>query len=719
MFYCESAGRNSIAFQNRAEQVLIMERIEKLRLQALEPNVGVEEFLYFFYKRYSDIAETDTAENYASAFSFAFSNLTPSISEGELIVGKRSPLLSPDAISEWQNEYSDIAKAASSNAGGGQDSHMAIDYELVLHCGLNGIIAKIDEYLLHCEKSKAAFYNTCRKCLEAVIKHSESYADYAMTLAEETTDSQRKAELETISKICRTVPANPAGSFYEAVQAVHFISHCLSFNPFRPGWQQFQLGHPDRYLLPYYQRDIDSGLITKEHAQLLLDCIGIQINTRVPNGLSCGYMVGGRDENDDIVANELTEMCMQVVDDIRLVYPSVGLCMSEETDDAYLEKACEILSHGRSHPAIFNDDIITKGLKGYGVPGNEAHSYIHSTCVEITPVASSNAWVASPYTNMPQLLLDSLDREYGSADELLAEIIGKLDSKIKQNFEAENRSRKVRAEHSVNPLLSCFVNDCLPRGTDIEQGGARYNWIMPSFVGVANLVDSFYAVKTVVFEEKALTVKELKAILDCNFEGHEALRLRILNCIPKYGNDIDDIDKYFGIITEHIIAECKKYNGMHTNGKLIPSTFCWIMHERFGRQTGATPDGRRAGFPLGDGSGPCQGREMNGPTASLLSSTKWEHHELIGGVAVNMKFSKKSLGANSVETMKNLIRTYLKRGGFEIQINVIDKATLERAAEHPEEYKDLVVRIGGYSDYFVRLSPGMQQELILRTEHTI
>jgi len=158
---------------------------------------------------------------------------------------------------------------------------------------------------------------------------------------------------------------------------------------------------------------------------------------------------------------------------------------------------------------------------------------------------------------------------------------------------------------------------------------------------------------------------------------------------------------------------------MHTNGKLIPSVFCWVMHERFGRETSATPDGRKAGFPLGDGSGPCQGREFNGPTASILSSTKWDHSKLIGGVAVNLKFAKSSLGPDSLQTMKTLIQTYLKRGGFELQINVVDSDTLKQAQLHPERYRDLVVRIGGYSDYFVKLSPEMQEELLARTTHAI
>ncbi|MBE7024528.1 MAG: hypothetical protein E7408_00535 [Ruminococcaceae bacterium] len=635
-------------------------------------------------------------------------------------MGKCNKKLSSHEENEWLTKYLPIAKEGMKKAGGGQDSHMAIDYELILNCGLKGIIEKINIYLLNCDENKKKFYQVCKKCLEAVIHFSEQYADEAAKLAESSEDANRREELKKIAEICRKVPASPAESFYEAIQSVHFITFCVSLNPFRySSQQQFQLGHPDRYLLPYYLKDIQNGVITKEYAQLLLDCLGIQVNNRVPNGLSSGYMVGGRDENNKIVENELTDMCMQVVDDIKLVYPAVGLCYTEGMDDRYLEKACEILSHGCSHPAIFNDDIVTKGLQCYGVPEKEARSYIHSTCVEITPVAASNVWVASPYTNMPMLLLDILDREYTDLDELLATLFAKLDTKIKSNFESENAKRKYRGENAMNPLLSCFVNDCLERGADIEQGGARYNWIMPSFVGMANLVDSLYAIKHLVFDLKELSIKAFKVILDSNFENNETFRQRLLNSIPKYGNDIDEIDCFFEKITEHIIAECRKYTGIHTNGNLIPSVFCWVMHERFGGQTGATPDGRKAGFPLGDGSGPCQGREMKGPTASILSSTKWAHHELIGGVAVNMKFSKKSLGMHSLDTMKSLIQTYIQRGGFEMQINVIDKETLEKAVINPEEYKDLVVRIGGYSDYFVKLSSEMQQEVILRTEHNI
>ena len=696
-----------------------MKRIEHLRAAALTHRPCTDEFFYRFYREYGEHGETVDEGRYARALSSALGNLTPWISEGELIVGKIGDFLTEIQKAEWEEIYRPVARRACRMAGGGQDSHMAIDYELLLSEGIDGILRRIKVYLNACEEDKKAFYLGCRECLLAVIRHSEAYAEAALRLADEADSPQRKAELTEIARICKKVPARPAESFHEAIQSVHFVTYALSLNPFREGYQQFQLGRPDRYLYPFYMKDVQSGVLTRERAQLLLDCLGIQINMRVPNGLSSGYMVGGKDRAGNTVANELTEMCMQVISDIRLVYPSVGLCYTADMPEKFLQQACAILAEGRSHPAIFNDDVISRGLQAYGVPEEDSHDYIHSTCVEITPVAASNVWVASPYTNMAQLLLDTMTREYADFDEHLREILRRLDRIIEWNFEEQKRLRIYRAAHSLNPLLSSFVNDCLARGLDIERGGAKYNWVMPSFVGMANLVDSLYALKTVVYERKEMSVSEFRQITDNNFEDCEAFRLRLLHTLPKYGNDLDEIDRYFGIFTDHIVQECKKYRGFLENANLVPSVFCWVMHEYFGRKTGATPDGRKRGFPLGDGSGPCQGREQSGPTASILSSTKWQHTELIGGVAVNIKFSKHMLGDRLTDVLQSLIRVYMQRGGFELQINVTDRETLENARKNPEDYRDLVVRIGGYSDYFTRLSPEMQEEVILRTEHQI
>lgn len=696
-----------------------MKRIEKLRKRALEFDFCKDEFYYLFYKNHEKNCDAEAYPRYAEAFYCALSELTPCIGDEELIVGEYHSALSEIEKREYHEKYLPALKQRWKDTGGGQDSHMAIDYEKLLSNGIVGISAEIDDYLKNCEEEKKPFYFACQTCLRAVIRHSERYSELAHSLAEQEKDERRRAELIKIAEICKKVPAYPAESFYEAIQSVHFITYCLSLDPLRIGFVQFQLGRPDRYLYPFYENDVKRGILTDEKAQLLMDCLGIQINMRVPNGLSSGYMLGGRDENGNIVANPLTEIGMQVIEDIRLVYPSVGFCYTDGMPEKYLRMACQILSHGRSHPAIFNDDIIQKGLKYYGLPEKEACNYIHSTCVEITPVASSNVWVASPYTNLPQLLLDTMNDEYGSFTELCDAFLQRLDRHIEANFKAQNKIREIRTKQSVAPLLSCFVNDCLAQGVDLENGGARYNWIMPSFVGMANLVDSLYAVKEIVYKKKELSLSRFKEILRNNFEDKEAFRLHLLNDLPKYGNDEDEIDGMFTYFVNHITEECEKYQCIHKNGRLIPSVFCWVMHEHFGRNTGATPDGRPKGFPLGDGSGACQGREKNGPTASLLSATKWDHSKLIGGVAVNIKFAKNALGEHFLDIMQGLIKVYMQRGGFELQINVTDRAILENAVRNPEAYRDLVVRIGGYSDYFVKLSPQIQQEILLRTEHRI
>ena len=694
------------------------ERIDLLRREALDPVIDLGGFYYDFCDFYFSHEGLAPGRRYAESLLYSFSRITPSISEGELIVGKCDLPLPEGKQRILDDVLLPRLRAHLGDALQGQNSHMAVDYDLLLREGTSGI----RERIVRLKKKNPAsqdFYDACETSLKAVELYAAHYAEKALALAACEKDPERKRELEKIASVMERVPASPAESFYDAVEAVHFLTHCLTLDPFHPGPMQFQLGRPDRYLLPFYEKDLASGAVTREEAKLLIDLLAIQINRRVPNGLSSGYMVCGREEDGSPVANELSMMLMEAVDDVRLVYPSVGLCWTPDTPPAYLEKACELLLKGRSHPAVFNDDLIGRGLVSYGVPEKDSHSYIHSTCVEITPVAASNVWVASPYTNLPGVLLDVMDREYDSFDNLTGAFFARLDGLIREHFEEQNRFRAARAEKGMNPLLSCFVGDCLAQGIDIEKGGARYNWIMPSFVGCANLVDSLYAIDELVFRTKELSMLSFRTILRNNYEGYEALRRRILTKLPKYGNDDDRIDPLFPLITRHITAECEKYTTGQKNGRLIPSVFCWVMHERFGRETGATPDGRTAGFPLGDGSGPCQGREAHGPTASILSSTKWDHTPFIGGVAVNLKFSRETLGKNAPELLGGLIRTYMERGGFELQINVVDRETLEDAVRNPALHQDLVVRIGGYSDYFVRLSPEMQEEILLRTAHDL
>jgi formate C-acetyltransferase len=305
---------------------------------------------------------------------------------------------------------------------------------------------------------------------------------------------------------------------------------------------------------------------------------------------------------------------------------------------------------------------------------------------------------------------------FDTFDELLAAYEEHLGETIREAVIRQNTAQMTRYRHGGWPLLSCFVNDCLAKGLDIDYGGARHNWIEPSFVGLSNLVDALVAIRRFVYEEEHLSLAQVAEELRENYAGHGDLRAMFLNKAPKYGNDDDSVDELAVRLTETISRSCRGYR-TYLGGAFHPGFFCWVMHERLGKQTAASADGRLAEMALGDGSGPAQGRERRGPSAAILSATKWDHTPMLGGIAVNLKFTRSGQPEDFRSGLRSLIETFMARGGFETQVNVVDRNTLLAAQRHPEQYRDLTVRIGGYSDYFVGLSSRMQEEIILRTEH--
>lgn len=700
------------------------ERIRRLRKHALNCAGPSQEWAYYLAKGFIESGKTEksTSIRHGMAKRYQLEHVRPVIDEDELIVGKYSALPLEEA---QQAEYELIKRYAlpAQPVQEGQASHMAVDYQKLLRLGCDGVIREIRQRMeiLDCaqpdQMERYSFYESCIQALEGLCALSDHYADEAERQAE-SASPERRAELQQIAEICRHVPRYPARGFHEALQACHLLSVAMV--------GLYQLGRPDRYLYRYYLNDIRSGRLNREQAQELIDCLCILYNEYIDRGLAVGFMVGGRDAYGRDVYNELTELFLRSIPHTAMIYPGIGFCVNEDTPAPLLRLSCEILGQGHSHPALFNDDVIIKGLLRYGLPYSEACEYIHCTCVEITPCCSSACWVASPYVNLPQLLLDTLNitpeggkpTQYPDFEALCAAFRERLNGHMRECIIEQNRIQAERTHFSGDPLVSCFVNDCLSKGVDIEQGGARYNWIMPSFVGMANLADALFAIKTLVYDRKEIDLDTLAQALQQNFKGFEALRGKILNRVAKYGNDDDEADAMVLKIVDWLQASISGYKS-YRGGRFIPSMFCWIMHDEFGKCTMATPDGRTAGFTLGDGSGPAQGREKNGPTASILSSTKWAHDPFIGGIAVNMKFGKRMFNESSLEKLESLIRVFMKRGGFELQINVVDKQTLLNAQKQPELYQDLVVRIGGYSDYFTRLTPAKQLEVIERTEHEL
>lgn len=656
--------------------------------------------------------------------------LTPIISPGELVVGKYHPReLTTQEREELDNWNKYAARAMPFT--GGQRSHMAIDYDKLLNLGIIGVKAEIENYRAHLnldnstDLEKDAFYRACIIALDGVIDCSNRYAEHAEELCKSETDESRRLELREIARICREVPENPASTLREAVQSAHFITFCLC-----AGQQMalFQLGRPDRYLWRFYQRDLSDGRITPEQTQELLDCLCILFNEYTPRALAVGFMIGGMDAHGNDVSNDLTRMFLDTISHTRLSYPGIGLCWHRNMPEDLLEKSSDLLAQGLTHPAIFNDEVITKGMMNAGLPPAEACLYIHSTCVELSPIASSNVKVASPYINLIQALHDVLNvgsahspgtaepPDFASLEELKTAIRARLGEIFRQGIRIENMSFISRQYHGGYPLNSCFVNDCLRRGKDIDHGGARYNWVEPNFVGVANLADALAAIHKFVFQEKSLTLPELVEALRRNFDGQESLRQMLLNRSPKYGNDDDEVDALATEIMSWGVEECKKLR-THFDDMVHLGAFSWVMHERMGSDTAASVDGRLAGFPLSPAAGAAQGREKSGPTAVVKSTTKWDHTPMLGGLAVNLKFSETRKSEDFPRKLTKIMETFMLRGGMEIQVNVVDKNTLLKAQKEPEKYQDLVVRIAGYSDYFVNLSKEMQAEVIMRTEH--
>jgi len=484
-------------------------------------------------------------------------------------------------------------------------------------------------------------------------------------------------------------------------------------------------GRMDQLLYPFYAADLAAGRITRQEALELIACLYIQLNRILHISSAISVMVGGRDMQGRDVTNELTYLCLLARLATGLSYPTVGLAWHRDVPSELMDFCVQLLVYGRGDPAFFNDEVITESLRDHGVSEEDSYNYMNSTCVEIKVVGRSNMWVTQPYFNLPQGLLEVMDAvARGDAPEPATFI--ELEQRVQANLaarigEAARRLDQIWREREVYgcfPLASCLVLDCLERGLDLDRGGARYNWVENSLVGLANLVDGLTAIQRLVFEERELTLPEFAAILRQDYQGHEALRQRILHTLPQYGNDLDGPDELARRWAEFLIRTTESQQvGLH---RYVPGFFCWIMHERMGRETGATPDGRLAFWPLADAAGAAQGREKHGPTASVLSTTHWSHRQALGGLVHNAKFSP-SLFRTAADraALRQVIETYLLRGGFEMQVNVVSRETLLAAQAHPEQYRDLLVRVAGYSDYFVMLTPKMQEEIIARTEHAL
>ena len=630
------------------------------------------------------------------------------IDELDVLAGR----LVPDRCEGTETEREDAqAYLSQYPSPTGQTGHCELHLTPVLEGGIDGVREDIAARL---QKARGEAVEAYQSFLHAL--------DGSSRMIENAAAAARAQGMATIADSCARIAHEQPASFRDAIQLLWFVifgvMHGEDVGLVVPG-------HIDRSLHRFYEKDRRTGALDREEALVLIEGLYLLINEHIPDGLAMSVMVGGRDAEGCDVTNDLSYLCVEALRRTRLIYPTVGVCWHESTPEDLVALAVDLIGRGNPNPAFFGDETIQRGLKALGVPHEEACYYINSTCVEITPAKGSNVWVASPYFPTCRILLDEIADEADSGhvaagfEEFRQRYYARLGRHIAAAVDVQNEARRGRRECGRKPLQSVFTRDCIARGRDIDDGGARYNWVECSFVGLANLADSFHVIRHEVFEQKRLTLPQLKAILDADFAGHQTERARFAEAYPKYGHDCAAVDGLFGDTVAFFRSECAKYKIEPDGSAFVPGAFCWVMHEVLGRDCGATPDGRRAGTPFADGCGPAQGREAYGPTAAILSTTSWDHSPMIGGLAYNMKFNSGFFDTPAgFAALRDLILTFLRRGGFETQINVVNTETLRRAREHPEEYRDLLVRIGGYSDYFTRLSPEMQDEIIMRTEFT-
>lgn len=578
---------------------------------------------------------------------------------------------------------------------------------------------------------------------EAAIIFAQRHADLARRMAAQERAPARRLELERIAAVCERVPAEAPRDFWEALQ-MYWFCHLGVITELN-GWDAFNPGHLDQHLFPFYQRELAEGRLTREAAKELLECWWIKFNnhpappkvgvTAAESGTYTDFAninLGGLTRDGRDAVNELSYLLLEIIDELHILQPSTNVQISSQTPDRFLKEACRVIRQGYGFPSVFNADAVVSELLRQGKTVEDAREGGTSGCVE-TGAFGKEAYILTGYFNLVKILeitlhngvdprtgehlgLETGDpRRFASFDELFAawarQVRHFVDLKIRGNQVIE----RLYAEYAPAPFLSLLIDDCVARGRDYNDGGARYNTSYIQGVGIGSLTDSFAAIKRHVFETHSVTFDELLAALDANYEGRETLRQTLINRSPKYGNDDDAADDLMRAgfdVFFHAVEGRPNTKGGEYHIDMLPTT----CHVYFGAVTGATPDGRKAGAPLSEGISPVQGADRRGPTAVLKSAGKMDHVRT-GGTLLNQKFARHVLeGEDGLTKLAHLIRAYFRMGGHHVQFNVVTAETLRAAQNRPDEHRDLIVRVAGYSDYFVDLSRALQDEIISRTE---
>lgn len=670
--------------------------------------------------------------------------------------------------------------------------HVTVKYWEVLETGFEGIMEKAQKELDGCSVGdgnyarKSHFLEAVILSCKAVIDYAGRYAKLAREMAAQTSDPVRKQELFVIAENCSRVPAKGAQNFYEACQSFWFVQQLLQMES---SGHSISPGRFDQYMYPYYKKDMEAGTITREFAQELMDCIWVKLNdlNKCRDAASAegfaGYslfqnlIAGGQNKEGEDVTNDLSVMCIQASMHVHLPAPSLSVRVWNGSPHEFLIKAAELTRTGIGLPAYYNDEVIIPALQNRGLSLEDAREYNIIGCVEPQKAGKTEGWHDAAFFNMcrPLELVFSNGMDKGEMvgiptgdvtqmktfDEFFDAYKKQMEYCISLLVNADNAIDVAHAERCPLPFLSCMIDDCLKEGKSVQEGGAVYNFTGPQGFGIANMADGLFAIRKLVYEDKKVSMKELKEALAWNYdkgldaqsagdmtemimkamqkagrnvdastaEGllktfmgmkpgeQKTQRFKeihdMIDEVPKFGNDIPEVDYFAREVAYTYSKPLQKYNNPR-GGKFQAGLYPVSANVPLGGQTGATPDGRYAHTPVADGVSPSAGKDVKGPTAAATSVSRLDHFIVSNGTLFNQKFHPSALsGREGLEKFVALIRGYFDQKGMHMQFNVVDRQTLLDAQEHPEKYKHLVVRVAGYSALFTTLSRSLQDDIIV------
>ena len=673
--------------------------------------------------------------------------------------------------------------------------HVTVKYWEVLEIGYEGIMAKAQAELDHCNvgdgdyAERSRFLEAVIMSCQAVIDYANRYAKLALEMAEKCTDPQRKAELLVIASNCSKVPAKGATNFWEACQSFWFVQQLLQMES---SGHSISPGRFDQYMYPYYKKDIESGAITRTAAQELIDCIWVKLNdlNKVRDAASAegfaGYslfqnlIVGGQNKDGEDMTNDLSFMCIEASMHVHLPAPSLSIRVWNGSPHDLLIKAAELTRTGIGLPAYYNDEVIIPALQNRGLSLADAREYNIIGCVEPQKAGKTEGWHDAAFFNMcrPLELVFANGMDQGemvgipTGDVTKMETFDEFYDAYKKQMEycisllvnADNAIDVAHAKRCPLPFLSSMIDDCIKRGKTVQEGGAVYNFTGPQGFGIANMADSLYAIRQLVYQEKKFTMEELKEALAWNYgkgldeqsvrdittgilremtesgakvdaDTASAVLKSVMNAqmspekmaryqeihdmiaeVPKFGNDLPEVDYFARDVAYTYTRPLQNFKNPR-GGQYQAGLYPVSANVPLGGQTGATPDGRYAHTPVADGVSPSAGKDVNGPTAAASSVAKLDHFIVSNGTLFNQKFHPSALsGREGLEKFVALIRSYFDQKGMHMQFNVVSRETLLDAQAHPENYKHLVVRVAGYSALFTTLSKSLQDDIIRRTE---